>query len=96
MPGLAQPFDPSGQLCANLAGGKRRIARFLQEVGAKAMNRPQSGAYAGAIVQSQQLQRPRLTHMMDGYEHGRVSSGGMLQIAVGKSHYAIDGKPQSA
>ena len=40
MPGLAQPFDPSGQLCANLAGGKRRIARFLQEVGAKAMNRP--------------------------------------------------------
>ena len=92
MPGLAQPFDPGGQLCANLAGGKRRIARFLQEVGAKAMNRPQSGAYAGTIIQSQQLQRPRLTHMMDGYEHGRVSSGGMLQIAVGKSHYAIDGK----
>ena len=82
MTSLTQALDPSGQLSANLAGDKRRIARFLQEVGTKAMNRAQSGAYAGTIIQSQQLQRPRLTHMVGGHQHGRISSGGMLQIAV--------------
>ena len=42
------------------------------------MDRTQSGAHTGTIIQRQQFQRSCLAHMVGGHEHGRVSSGGML------------------
>ena len=92
---LTQPLDPSGQLRANLPRGEHRIARLLQKIRTKTVNRAQRGAHADAIIQRQQAQTTGLAGMMDGYHHGNVTRGGPFLLTIGKSKHPIDIETES-
>ena len=92
---LPKPFDPSGQLGANLACRERGILRLLQKGGPQPMDRTQGGAYAGTIVQRQQIQGTGLTDMMHGDHDRGVPSGGTFQIAIGKRDDVIEIETQT-